>query len=128
MKDPVLQHPHHFNTGRLIPSYPHRPNFPFLRRPEFQSSLPEAPRINKESDTNLLAQEIVHADDAVESITLTLSRGSGSGSGPVLLSLNLNLFRFNFAERSHLMANEGEDWLVEAFWGGNIVVIVGIRD
>ena len=102
MKDPVLQHPHHFNTGRLIPSYPHRPNFPFLRRPEFQSSLPEAPRINKESDANLLAQEIVHADDAVDSITLTLS--GESGSGPVLLSLNLNLFGFNFAERSHLMA------------------------
>jgi hypothetical protein len=104
MKDPSTAAPHHFSTGRPISSYPHRPNFPLLRRPEFQSPLPEAPRINKESDANLLAQEIVHADDAVDSITLTLSKGSGSGSGLVLLSLNLNLFGFNFAERSHLMA------------------------
>ena len=102
MKEPSTAAPHLFSTGRLISSYPHCPNFPLLRRPEFQSSLPEAPRINKESDANLLAQEIVHADDAVDSITLTLSRGTGSG--PVLLSLNLNLFGFNFAERSHLMA------------------------
>src|SRR5437764_1417931 len=100
MKDPSTAPPHHFSTGRLISSYPHRHNFPLLRRPEFQPSLPEAPRINKESDANLLAQEIVYADDAVDSITLTLSRGSGSG--PVLLSLNL--FGVNFAERSHLMA------------------------
>ena len=102
MKDPSTAAPHHFSTGRLISSYPNRPNFPLLRCPEFQSSLPEAPRINEESDANLLAQEIVHADDAVDSITLTLSMGGGSG--PVLLSLNLNLFGFNFAERSHLMA------------------------
>ena len=101
MKDPSTAALQHFSTGHLVSSYPHRPNFPLLRCPEFQSSLPEAPRINKESDANLLAQEIVHADDAVDSTTLTLSRGSGSGL--VLLSLNLNLFGFNFAERSHLM-------------------------
>src|SRR5271170_6031473 len=100
MKDPSTAARHHFSTSRLISSYPHRPNFPLLRRPEFQLPLPEAPRTNKESDTNPLAQEIVHADDAVDSIALTLSRGSGSG--PVQLSLNLNLFGFNFAERSHL--------------------------
>jgi hypothetical protein len=102
MKDPSTAAPHYFSTGRLISSYPHRPNFPLLRRPKFQPPLPQAPRINKESDANLLAQEIVHADDAVDSVTLTLSRGSGSGT--VLLSLNLTLFSFNFAERSHLMA------------------------
>lgn len=102
MKDPSTAAPHHFSTSRLISSYPHRPNFPLLRRPKFQSSLPKAPRVNKESDANLLAQEIVYADDAVDSITLTLSRGGGSG--PVLSSLNLNFFGFNFAERSHLMA------------------------
>ena len=102
MKDPSNAAPHHFRTGHLVSSYPHRLNFPLLRCPEFQSSLPEAPRINKESNANLLAQEIVHADDAVDLITLTLSRGSGSGS--VLLSLNLNLFGFNFSVRSHLMA------------------------
>jgi hypothetical protein len=96
MKDP--------STSRLISSYPHRPNFPLLRRPEFQLSLPEAPRINKESDANLLAQEIVHADDAVDLIALTLTLSRGSGSGPVLLSMSLNLFGFNFAERSHLIA------------------------
>src|SRR5436305_9734717 len=100
MKEPSTAAPHLFSTGRLISSYPQCPNFPILRRPEFQPSLPEAPRINKESDANLLAQEIVYADDAVDSITLTLS--GESGSGPVLLSLNL--FGFNFAERSHLMA------------------------
>src|SRR5438046_2806280 len=88
--------------GRLISSYPHRPNFPLLCRPEFQSSLPEAPWINKESDANLLAQEIVNADDTIDPIAPTLSRGSGSG--PVLLSLNLNLLGLSLAERSHLMA------------------------
>jgi hypothetical protein len=104
MKDVNTAAQHHFRTGCLIPSYFNCPNFPLLRRPEFQLSFPEAPRINKEFDAYLLAQEIIHADNAVYSTTLTLLRESGSD--PVLLSLSLNSFGLNFAGRSHLVATK----------------------
>ena len=48
-----------------FPVYIRAPDPPFLRGIEFQSSFPEPPRVDVESNAYLVAQKIVHAHDAI---------------------------------------------------------------
>lgn len=54
----------------------HRLHFPLLRRTEFQSSLPETPWIDVDSDTNFVAKQVVHANDTVDPVSLAILLGS----------------------------------------------------